>query len=67
MYKVKKAQWFDVVEIDTIERGVHLIPCYGGSLVATCMTTATSLPALEVHDEFFINNQIDLSMYNIIY
>ena len=64
MFKVAKDR-FEVIEIDTIERGVHLIPCFDG--FNTPMATATSPPALDAFDTFWLNNQIDLHMYNSVF
>ena len=30
MFKIKKADNFGVIEIEAIERGVHLMPCFKG-------------------------------------
>jgi len=54
------------MKINTIKRKMHLISCYKKSLIIY-MIMMTSLSALKVHNEFFINNQINLNMYNIIY
>jgi hypothetical protein len=66
MYKVKKdAARFDVIEIETIERGVHLIPVSGG--FDTKMANGTTAPALDLYSDFWINNHIDLHMYNTVF
>ena len=65
MFKVKKQDLFEVVEIDTIERGVHLIPCFTG--LDLKMANRRSDPALDVYTDFWLNNQIDMHMYNTIY
>lgn len=65
MYKVKKEEKYEVIEIDTIERGVHLIPQFSGH--DTPMATPDSPPALDVYTDFLINNHIDAHMYNTIY
>ena len=65
MYKVKKLERYEVIEVDTIERGVHLIPSYSG--LDTAMATGNSPPALDTYTQFFINNHIDLHMYNTVY
>jgi len=65
MYRVRKTDNFEVVEIDTVERGVHLIPCFTG--LATEMASSSSLPTLDVYTDFWLNNQIDNHMYNTIY
>ena len=65
MFKVKKQNMFEVVEIDTIERGVHLIPCFTG--LDLKMANWRSNPALDVYTDFWLNNQINMHMYNTIY
>ena len=65
MYKVRKEARFDVIEIDTIERGVHLIPVFVG--FDTKMANGTTAPALDLYSDFWINNHVDLHMYNTIY
>jgi len=66
MYRAKAVSQCEVIEIDTIERGVHLIP-YFKIEYQTAIATPTSRPALDMYDEFWVNNQIDLHMYNTIY
>ena len=61
-YKVVKDR-FEVIDIETIEHGVHLIPCFKG--FETSMATAKSPPALDVYREFFINNHVNIHMYNL--
>jgi hypothetical protein len=68
MFRVKKMtgrDGFEVVEIDTIERGAHLIPCFKG--LDTQMADGRSTPALDTYNEFWFNNQIDEHAYNTIY
>jgi hypothetical protein len=50
MFRLKKMNSFDVVDIDTVERGAHLIPCFTG--LETEMANAHSPPALDVYNEF---------------
>jgi hypothetical protein len=53
MFRVKKMtgrDGFDVVEIETIERGAHLIPCFKG--LNTQMADRRSTPALDLYNEF---------------
>jgi len=64
MFKVVKDR-FEVIEIDTIERGVHLVPCFKG--FNTEMATGKSPPVLDTFDTFYINNYTDLHQYNTIY
>lgn len=61
MYQVKRMSEYEVVEVDIIERGAHLIPCFTG--VDTPMARS-SQPALDLYAEFWLNNQIDPHMYN---
>ena len=65
MYRVRKTDNFEVVEIDTVERGAHLIPCFTG--LATEMASSSCPPSLDVYADFWLNNQIDNHMYNTIY
>lgn len=65
MFRLKKMNSFDVVDIDTVERGAHLIPCFTG--LETEMANADSPPALDVYNEFWFNNQVDNHAYNTIY
>ena len=64
MYKVKKTTTYEVIEIATIEQGVHLIPVYHNK---TDMATANSTPALDMYSEFWLNNQVNLHKFNSIY
>ena len=64
MFKVRKDK-YAVIEIDTIERGCHLIPSYSG--FATPMASGRSLPSLDAYEDFSLNNYIDEHMYNTIY
>jgi hypothetical protein len=64
MFKVRKDK-YAVIEIDAIERGVHLIPCYSG--FDTKMASEDSTPSLDVYEDFWVNNYIDEHMYNTIY
>jgi hypothetical protein len=65
MFRLKKMDSFDVVDIDTVERGAHLIPCFTG--LDTKMADPDSPPALDVYNEFWFNNQVDNHAYNTIY
>jgi hypothetical protein len=65
MYRVKKTTTFEVVEIATIEQGVHLIPMYQGT--KNQMASSISAPALDMYSEFWLNNQVNLHKYNGIY
>jgi Plavaka transposase len=66
MFKVSKTDTFEVVELDSIERSVHLIPCFE-SAMNTQMASWNSAPALDVYSHFWLNNQIDIHMYNTIW
>ena len=65
MFKVKKLPNYEVVGVDSIERGVHLIPCFIGH--ETEIASANTLLSLDKYDEFWINNYSDSHMYNTIY
>jgi Plavaka transposase len=66
MFRVKKTPRHMVVELAVIERGAHLIPDFGSER-GTSMATGDSPPALDTYERFWINNQVDLHMYNTIY
>lgn len=66
MYRLKKTEQYEVVELDTFERGVHLIPIFGKA-IDTPMATSESAPALDSWNEFWLNNQTDLHVFNSIY
>jgi len=66
MFRVRKLEEFSVVEIVTMERGVHLIPDYGRTM-ATEVATVRSPMALDVYTDFWLNNHIDPHMYNSIF
>jgi len=65
MFKVVKEERFEVIEVDTIERGVHLIPCFKG--FESGMANGRTPPVLDTGREFWINNYTDLHIYNTVY
>ena len=66
MYKLKKTKKFQVIEVETIERAVHLILAYGDTL-STVMAYGESSPALESYEFFWLNNQADEHVFNTIW
>jgi hypothetical protein len=66
MYKVKKLPIHEVIEIDVIERAVHLIPCFGNAR-ETKIARAEDPPTLDQYDQFYINNHVNVDMFNTIY
>ena len=66
MYQVKKSAKYEAIEVNTVERSIHLIPKYG-TRVDTKMADGNSKPALDIWDEFWINNHSDPHIYNLIY
>ena len=64
MFKVRKDR-YTVIDIATIERGVHLVPCF--SSLETQMADAKSSPSLDVYTDFWLNNYVDVDMYNTVY
>ena len=66
MYRLKKLPKYDVIEIETIEQSVHLIPKYGDAIDSS-MADGQSAPALDVWDEFWLNNHSDPHTFNVIY
>jgi len=66
MYKVKKLDIRRVIEIDTIERALHLIPCFGNA-TGTKMARADEPPVPHRYDEFYINNHVNADTFKTIY
>jgi len=64
MFKVRKDR-YAVIDIATIERGVHLVPCFPG--LDTRMADTKSSPSLDVFTDFWINNYVDVHIYNTVY
>jgi hypothetical protein len=65
MFKVRRSGEYAVIGIESVERGVHLVPVFKG--FATPMAQVGSQPSLEVYQDFWINNWIDGHIYNTIY
>jgi hypothetical protein len=72
MFVVDKTDKYEVIELSTIECGVHLIPDFG--------TIGSTSPwkelvkgddyvprGLDAYDRFAINNHLNLELYNRIY
>jgi hypothetical protein len=55
-----------VVDIGSIERGCHLVPCFSG-FDTEIVGSKRFIPSLDVYKDFWINNWIDGHMYNTIY
>lgn len=62
----KKLDIHGVIEIDTIERAVHLIPCFGNA-TGTKMTRADEPPVPHRYDELYINNHVNVDTFKTIY
>ena len=72
MYLVTKSDKYEVIELSTIECGVHLIPDYGPIGMTTpwmeMQEQGIKVPCgLDAYDKFVINNYLDLDKYNTIY
>jgi len=72
MFIVNKTDKYEVIELSTIERGVHLIPNFGPigstSRWAELVKGEAYIPrGLDAYDKFVINNNLDLEYYNMIY
>jgi hypothetical protein len=68
MFKVARSNppEYMVVDIESIERGCHLVPCFEG--FDTRMAGKPEFtPGLNEYTHFWINNWIDRHMYNTIY
>jgi hypothetical protein len=72
MFQVNKTDKYEVIELSTIERGVHLIPVFGPIGTTTpwreLTEEGTKVPrGLDAYDKFVINNYRDLDAFNLIY
>ena len=69
MFATKKTDEYEVIELATIERGVHLIPLFGGMMENPPRARAeVGKPfGLDAFDTFVVNNHIDIELYNTIY
>ena len=72
MFQVNKTDKYEVIELSTIERGVHLIPVFGPIGTTTPWRESTEegtkvLRGLDAYDKFVINNYRDLDVFNLIY
>jgi len=72
MFLVNKTDKFEVIELSSIERGIHLIPDFGGmgsTLPWSELVTGDDyVPhSLDAYDKFVINNHLDADIYNMIY
>ena len=65
MFKVKKAESFGVIDIRSIERGMHQVPCFKGFNIQKNGQDVP--PSLDEYKEFWINNWISREIYNTIY
>jgi hypothetical protein len=63
--KAKKTDTNEVIGVDTVERGVHLTLVFQGH--ENTMADKNSPIALDIYDEFWINNHIDMHAINSIY
>jgi hypothetical protein len=72
IFVVNKMDKYEVIELSTIERGVHLIPDFGAigstSPWKELVKRDDYVPrGLDAYDKFVINNHLDLEIYNRIY
>jgi hypothetical protein len=66
MFIVSKSTHYEVIQLESIERAVHLIPDFGAAIGATKrLPPGTS--SLDHYKRFVINNHIDLEAYKEIY
>jgi hypothetical protein len=70
MYIVRRTNRYEVIDVNIIECGVHLIPKYGNTLCAL----STDVPigrfgpqVCEHFEEFFLNTWIDIYQYNNVF
>ena len=65
MYVVTKSDRYEVIELSTIERGVHLIPDFGRIGTTQSPLEGDNRPrGLDAYDRFVLNNYTDLDAYN---
>ena len=72
MYLVNKTEKYEVVELSTIECGVHLIPDFGpiGSTSAwrEMADKGTKMPhGFDAYEKFVINNHLDPITFDMIW
>ena len=66
MFVISKCQRYEVIQLNCIERAIHLIPQFPRSIGATKRLPAGQT-ALDYYNTFVINNHIDLELYNSIF
>ena len=66
MFVVSKSQRYEVIQLNCIERGIHLIPQFPRNIGATKRLPAGQT-ALDYYNTFVINNHIDLELFNSIF
>lgn len=66
MFVVRKTNDYEVVDVRSIERGVHLIPDFGDKIGSTEELPEGKM-ALDFYKKFVINNHLDLEMYKSVY
>jgi Plavaka transposase len=70
MYTVKCTNKFEVIDVNRIEYGVHLIPKFGNTLSASSKDVPIGPFGPQVFDhfeEFFLNTWIDIYQYNDVF
>ena len=67
MYLVKKKHEYEVIELSTIEKSVHLIPDFGKEIGRTQRAQPRQPHGLDIFERFVINNHLELGIYNTIY
>jgi hypothetical protein len=66
MFVVSKTDRYEVIQLQSIERAVHLIPDFGNEVGAT-RRLPQGVKSLDHYDRFVINNHIDVEAYKEIY
>lgn len=70
MYSVRRTNRYEVIDVNRIECGVHLIPKYGNTLRASSLDVPIGRfgpQVFEYFEEFFLNTWIDIYQYNNVF
>lgn len=69
LFVLEATDKFVVIDVNQIERGVHLMPKYGSSFSATAASREIGKngDAFKYFKTFWLNSFIDIHMYNTIY
>jgi hypothetical protein len=63
-YEHDGSRSMELIDLDTVIRGAHLIPVFGEGFVSTELTYDNSL---DMYDTFYVNHYADHNAFEIIY